>query len=526
MLNNLFTQQIPQIGIMKAIGAGAGRIGRFYLAMTLLVAVAATAAALPFIVLLGSAFAPNVLSFLGIEPASLRAAWWTYLVVAGVGLLLPVLMAVVPLVKTVRTTVRAAIDHHGANPRPSRAAGLLARLGQLPGFDRGLLMALRNTIRRPARFALSVGLLASAGMMFIGGMSARDATAAVADETTERLTWDVTVQLDTPVSVDALAPLIENVPNVQRVEGWTTARAAVSGPGQLPLSRTYPDQGHGGVFVTVIPPDTTLLTEPQLLDGRWLQPGETGAIVLNQVTLNKTGFDVRPGDTVELIIDGDTTTWSVAGIVQERGDSGGAYVTSQGFAAAFEQPQWSNTLRIVTDRHDEETRASVAAVDDALTGAGVTVRSSDSVGVAQAAAGGHLEPIVVILLATALPMGVVGLIGLAATMGANVLDRTREFGVLHAVGARPKAVRRIVTAEGVFVAVASCLVAIVPALGATAVIGAMLGDLFFDAPLPFRVSAISIAVWTVLVVLGAVLATEAAASRAARLTVREALAYL
>jgi putative ABC transport system permease protein len=54
----------------------------------------------------------------------------------------------------------------------------------------------------------------------------------------------------------------------------------------------------------------------------------------------------------------------------------------------------------------------------------------------------------------------------------------------------------------------------------------MLGDLFFDAPLPFRVSAISIAVWTVLVVLGAVLATEAAASRAARLTVREALAYL
>jgi putative ABC transport system permease protein len=527
MLNNLFTQQIPQIGIMKAIGAGAGRIGRFYLAMTLLVAVVATAAALPFIILLGSAFAPNILSFLGIEPASLRAAWWTYLVVAGVGLLLPVLMAVVPLVKTARTTVRAAIDHHGANPRSSRAAGLLARLGRLPGFDRGLLMALRNTVRRPARFALSVGLLASAGMMFIGGMSARDATAAVADETTERLTWDVTVQLDTPVSVDALAPLIENVPSVHRVEGWTTARAAVSGPGQLPLSRTYPDQGHGGVFVTVIPPDTTLLTEPQLLDGRLLQPGETGAIVLNQVTLNKTGFDVRPGDTVELIIDGDTTTWRVAGIVQERGDSGGAYVTSQGFAAAFEQPQWSNTLRIATDRHDEQTRASVAAaVDDALTGAGITVRSSDSVGIAQAAAGGHLEPIVVILLASALPMGVVGLIGLAATMGANVLDRTREFGVLHAVGARPKTVRRIVTAEGVFVAIASCLVAIIPALGATAVIGAMLGDLFFDAPLPFRVSAISIAVWTVLVVLGAVLATEAAASRAARLTVREALAYL
>ena len=42
MLNTLFTQQIPQIGIMKAIGASAGRIGRFYFLMTLLVALAAT----------------------------------------------------------------------------------------------------------------------------------------------------------------------------------------------------------------------------------------------------------------------------------------------------------------------------------------------------------------------------------------------------------------------------------------------------------------------------------------------------
>ena len=46
MLNSLFTQQIPQIGIMKAIGVRSGRIGRLYLAMTLVVAAAATLLAL------------------------------------------------------------------------------------------------------------------------------------------------------------------------------------------------------------------------------------------------------------------------------------------------------------------------------------------------------------------------------------------------------------------------------------------------------------------------------------------------
>jgi putative ABC transport system permease protein len=130
------------------------------------------------------------------------------------------------------------------------------------------------------------------------------------------------------------------------------------------------------------------------------------------------------------------------------------------------------------------------------------------------------------VLAIAIAMGIVGAIGLASTMSANILDRTREFGVMHAIGARPKAVRRIVVAEGVFLAVISCLVAVLPALGLTAVLGAGLGNLFFSAPLPFRVSLLAAGIWLALAVLGGALATDAAATRASRITVREALAYL
>jgi putative ABC transport system permease protein len=113
-----------------------------------------------------------------------------------------------------------------------------------------------------------------------------------------------------------------------------------------------------------------------------------------------------------------------------------------------------------------------------------------------------------------------------ARISANILDRTREFGVMHAIGARPKAVRRIVTAEGIFLALTSCLVAAIPALGLTAVLGAGLGNLFLYAPLPFRISWLAVGIWFALVILGAILATEAAAARASRITVREALTYL
>ncbi len=468
MLNTLFTQQIPQIGIMKAIGARSGRIGRMYLAMTSLAAVAATLVALPLAVLLGRFAVGNFLGFLGIAPTSLAAPWWTYLVVLAAGLGLPPSMALIPLVKASRTTVRAAIDHHGLGARPSAVTGVLARLSRLRRLDRGLLLALRNTVRRPARFLLAVGLLAIAGTVFVAGMSLSAGTAAIADEQKAQRTWDVDVQLTAPTSTEQVTTLLKRVPGVNRVEALNVAQASVAGPGQIPLTRTYPDQGHGRIAVTAIPADT-LVAPPDLLEGRWLNPGETGTVVLNQVTRKNTVPDIHADDTAQLVI---------------------------------------------------------GAVDKRLTEAGIEVKSAVSISRSEAVSAGHLGPVILILLGIALPLGVVGVIGLASTMSTNILDRTREFGVMHAIGAVPKVVRRIVVAEGVLLALASCLLAIIPTLALTAVLGAGLGNLFFSAPLPYRISLPAAGIWTALVVLGAVLATEAAATRAFRLTVREALTYL
>ena len=527
MLNNLFTQQVPQIGIMKAIGARSARIGRLYLAMTLVVAATATLLALAPAILLGRVAVGTFLGFLGIQPTSLAAPWWTYVVVVVAGLVLPPLLALAPLVKASRTTVRAAIDHHGVSSNPSAATGFLARLSHIRRLDRGLLLALRNTVRRPARFLLSVGLLAGAGMVFVAGMSLSAGTEAIAEEQRQQRIWDVDVQLGSPAPMGKIIAMVERVPDVSRVEALNVTQTGVAGPGQLPVTRTYPDQGHGRVSVTAIPAGTTMLAAPKLLEGHWLNPREAGAVVLNQVARNNTVPNLHAGDTVQLLVGGAATTWRVVGIVEETGHGSGVYATAEGFAKAMGQPPWVNQLRVATTRHDEQARQAVAdAVDRTLTDAGIEVKSAASISRSEAISEGHLGPVILILLGVALPLGVVGVIGLASTMTANVLDRTREFGVMHAVGALPRAVRRIVTAEGIFLAVFSCLVAVIPTLGLTAVLGAGLGNLFFSAPLPYRISIPAILIWTAVVILGAVLATEAAGSRASRITVREALAYL
>lgn len=528
MLNNLFIQQIPQIGILKAIGARSGRIARLYLGMTFLVALAATSLAFFPAVWLGRIAVTTFLGFLGIEPQSLAPPWWTYALLVTLGLGLPPLMTLVPLIKASRTTVRAAIDHRGLGSSPSAATGVLTRLSRMRRVDRGLLMALRNTVRRPTRFLLTVGLLATAGTVFVAGMSLSVGVEAVAEEQKEKRTWDVDVQLATPATADQIEGAAQGIAAVTRVEAFNIVPAGVAGPGEIPVTRTYPDQGHGRISVTALPAGATTFETPKLLEGRWLRDGETGAVVLNQVTRKNTVPDIHAGDSVQLILGGKATTWRVVGLAQERqGGGGGVYTTAEGLAEAMDQPQLVNQLRVFTGSHDEQTRQEVAAeLEGRLTQAGFEVNSAASITRGEAISEGHLGPVVLILLGVAIPLGIVGIIGLASTMSANVLDRTREFGVMHAIGALPKAVRRIVVAEGVFLAAASCLVAIIPALLLTAVLGAGLGNLFFSAPLPFTVSSLATGIWFALVILGSVLATDAAAARASRLTVREALAYL
>jgi putative ABC transport system permease protein len=523
MLHNLFTAHIPQIGIMKAIGARSGRVGRYYLTMVTVIAAAATALALGPATWLGRTAVEVFLGLLGIRPASLAPPLWTYAGVIGLGLGLPTLLALVPVLTATRTTVRTAIDHRGAG-KPNAASRLVARLGPRAAGGRGLAMAVRNTVRRPARFVLATGLLATAGMVFIAAMSLSSGTEAVVENKKQQRSWDVDVQLSSPAGVDRIKAVVAAVPGVTRVEALAVVPAGIAGPGQIPVTRTYPDQGHGRVSITAVP---ATVPAPRLLEGRWLNPGETGAVVVNQVTRTNTLPGARPGDTVQLIVAGRSTTWRIAGIAEESGHGAGVYTTIEGYAAAMNQPPAANQLRIYTHNHDEQTRQDTAtAVERALTGDGAGVTSAASISRSEAITQGHFGPIVLILLGIALPLGIVGVVGLAATMSANVLDRTREFGILHAIGARPRTVRRIVTTEGVLVAVASYLLAIPAALGLAAILGRGLGAMFFDAPLPYRISIPAALLWLGIVVLGSMLATETAANRASRITVREALAAL
>src|SRR5688572_10261053 len=89
------------------------------------------------------------------------------------------------------------------------------------------------------------------------------------------------------------------------------------------------------------------------------------------------------------------------------------------------------------------------------------------------------------LLAMALLMGTVGMLGLGSTMSTNVVKRTREIGVMKTIGATPGQIGRLVVAEALLLGAWSWGLAVILSVPLTSVVGRTVGMLSFGVRLPF-----------------------------------------
>lgn len=129
-----------------------------------------------------------------------------------------------------------------------------------------------------------------------------------------------------------------------------------------------------------------------------------------------------------------------------------------------------------------------------------------------------------IFYAIVLIAGIVGLLGMTNTLAVSVLQRTREIGVLRALGASRRQVRVMVMVESLTMSSVAFLLALPLGLGLGLVTLAGFSDAFgLDTSFVYPVTTIPIVAGIGIAL--AVLAALAPSRRAARLNVVEALAY-
>ena len=127
------------------------------------------------------------------------------------------------------------------------------------------------------------------------------------------------------------------------------------------------------------------------------------------------------------------------------------------------------------------------------------------------------------LLALATLTAAVGGLSLGSAMSNAVITRTRELGVLRAIGASRRQLRRAILVEGFLVATVSVVCAAAFGSVLSLGLGTLLGKLSFKIALPWSFSLPGLGAWSVGLALLTLLATWWPATRAARLSVREAL---
>lgn len=507
----MMVRQRRELGILKALGADTNRIFSRFAAIVGALGVASFLLAWVPSRLGAVLFSRSIAKLLNLEIDDASITWVVPLAMAVAAIVVPLAACWIPLRRAGSVSPQVAMNDHDA-AKPS----LLA-----PAW---LPVPVRDALRRPSRLAMSMGLLTVAGSVFLTAWNLRDGWNATLAKIWQTRHYDVEVRFLQPVAVERLRAL-GSLPGVVEAEPWGFSHAAFGRAGEVDVVRTWPDRSHGSLLAMASPLETRMVSFP-LVSGRRLLAEDSDGVVLNHTAWNVARKPLL-GEVITLSLEGTLARKTLRGVIEEIGSPGTAYLTEPAFAQATGSQGAASMVRIRSSAVSAADRENlVRALEHELVTAGYPVEMVIPFSELRTAVGDHVLILIRSLLAIAGVMGLVGMLGLVATAGMNVLERTREIGLMKALGATPRTLTARLLRETFAVSATSGVLGVLVGLPLTLGLDRLIGMLGFLAPLPLVVSWSAVALWAGLVAGVSLLAAWLPARRAGRLVVREALARL
>ncbi|WP_180901603.1 ABC transporter permease [Martelella soudanensis] len=520
-VEGLMAQQIRQIAIMKTIGARTAQISTLYITGIAIIGAATLIVALPIGIALGRGLAGIIADLLNFDivdnstPPALFAAWLV------TGLLIPVLFALRPIFRATGTTVVAALSDLGIG-RGSGASGSLSRfVARLFGSSGQTLLALRGAFRRRGRTMMIVTLLALAGAMYMTARTVSNSYQASVDIAAAERGYDAEFRLTRPLDRSLLNAIAASDVQVVTAQPMRRAEAAPMRPDGVALVRTYPDGGHGSMTLYTLP-GTHNLAQYQVLEGALPVERLDGQMVVNQGAWSLLG---RPsiGETVSLSLDGMRFELPLAAVIRQYMTPALVFAADTDVAAMTGESD-TNALRVVTTPlSPAEVEAVVDRVGQQIEGADGGISLVITGDLMDAAVSGHVNILIVLLLALGVLMAAVGFLGLTAAQGISVIERTREFGIIRAIGGQRRQIITNLLTESLVIASISLPIAILASIPLSTALNIIVGRVTFGMALPFTPDYAGIGQWIAVSLIGALLAGLPPAFNASRLSVRETL---
>jgi putative ABC transport system permease protein len=517
-LNALINQHLRQIGVMKLVGGRSFQILGMYLLLILAYGFIALVIAVPLGALAGYGLAQLMAYLMKVNLQGFRIVPLALIIQVVTALMLPLIAGYIPVRNGSKIKVRRAISNDRAGTQ-AKPGSWWRWLGKFFGWlSRPVLLSIRNTFRRRSRLLLTLFTLTISGAIFIAVFNVRVSMQGFMRQIQQYFIADVTLNFEQPYRVSKVEQDIFQIPGVEKVEAWSGATGEILDQNDETIENLQ----------IIAPPADSALLDPEMVAGRWLKPGDTRAIVISDAIWD-TIPGLKPGDKLRLSIsDTRAEEWTLVGIFQFTNFFGDpiAYAPYDVVSALQNSANQALSYRLVTNDQslggqeristalDQHLRRQGYRVSDVQTGAEARERSAQMVNI-----------LVIFLLTMALLTAVVGSIGLTGTMGMNVLDRTREIGVMRAIGAVDFAVIKSVVIEGAFIGLISWVLAVLLSFPISFLLLRIISESMIKSPIPQEFTLDGILIWLGVVLGLSVVASMLPSYNAARLTIREVLAY-
>jgi putative ABC transport system permease protein len=372
-------------------------------------------------------------------------------------------------------------------------------------------------VRRKTRLALTLFTLVLGGAIFIAVFNLWASFDQAMINVQGYFLADINIPFGRSYRLEEVASIAQGVTGVSSVEGWAGYG------GTLIMDR----EKAGTQIVFTAPPSTSTLIDPVITAGRWLKPGDENAVVVGNYLLMMFP-DLKVGDWLTIEMDGKETRWKIIGTYVITGNVGVPYlyVNYEYLTKLIGTPGQVYSVRILTNRHDAATQERIRDQVEALyEERGIQFGTSQLGSEFIANQKSQTDIFVYFMMVMAVLIAVVGGLGLMGTMSINVLERTREIGVMRAIGASNFDIQSIVIIEGMAIGLISWLISVLVSVPITAILCYGVGVGILTAPLPPVYNPQGIIVWLIGTLILATIASALPARGASRLTVKDTLAY-
>ncbi len=507
--------QVREIGVMKVLGATSQQLAVMYLVPACALGLIASAISIPLAAIIGRAYAEFTAEMLNFSTTGIAIPNQIFVWQLAVGVVFPILAATIPVWRGCRISVGDALRDVGieVSGAPARVGGITRLLGSMSSVSRPLLLSLRNAFRKRQRMMLTLLTLATGGAVYIGALNLKESVRGAVDLLFGVQQFDLSLQLARPTTPDSVERAISAISGVAHEEAWSATRASVA----------HADSTTGNAFPISAPTPGTLMLRHDMVAGRWLLDRDARSLVVNKRLLDDEP-SLHVGDSVALNIGGKLSAWQIVGVV-ESGTSPTAYAPRNVVAAMTLQGRVDRVVVAATSRTTASQLELMQRIRGVLADGGFVLESGQLMIEQRRVVEDHLLMVASFLGAMSQLMIVVGGLALASTMGMAVLERTREIGVMRAIGARHGAIMMMIQIEGLVIALLGWALAIPLSLPVSIVLGKAFGRIMLPVPLTYIPEFSGIVEWLGVVLVVSLVACAVPAWRATRITTRAALAY-